>query len=144
MVAPATGKLKSIIDEIATQLDTVDNLRVYKFPSEGIQEFPAAVVRDIQASSQTLLGEYRSTSPGAVYHLEVLVLVDLDDEQEAYEELEKYISADSASSVKALMDSASVAGVQAIECVRAGPRRRYQLPGANLWGCPFWVRTIVT
>ena len=144
MVAPTTGVLKVIIDEIATQLDTVDDLRVYKYPVDSVQEFPAAIIRDNQATNQTAVAEYRSTSPVVVYNLEVLVLVDHADEQEAYEELEKYVSKDSPSSVYVLMNNAAVAGVQAIECTRAEPRRRYSLGGASLWGCSFWVRNIVT
>ena len=102
MVAPATGELKLIIDEMAVQLDTVDNLRVYKYPADSVQQLPAAIIRDNQATNQTAIAEYRSTSPVSVYNLEVLVLVGLADEQEAYEDLEKYISGDSASSVKTL------------------------------------------
>ena len=144
MVAPATGTLKSIIDEMATQLDTIDNLRVYKYPTVSVQEFPAAVIRDRGTSNHTVLAEYRGTSPDVVYHLEVLILVDLADEQEAYEELEKYTSADSGSSVKAIMDNVVLAGVQAVECIRAEPRSPLDYGGASLWGCSFWVRSIVT
>ena len=142
MVAPTTGLLKSIIDEIAIELDTVDNLRVYKYPTDSVQEFPAVIIRDNRATNQTVVAEYRSGSPTAVYHLEVLV--DLADEQEAYEELEKYVSADSPSSVKTLMDNTVIGGVQAVECTRTEPRRRYDFGGASLWGCAFWVRSIVT
>ena len=144
MAAPATGILKDIIDNIATELDTVDGLRVYKYPADSVQEFPAAIIRDNRATNQTAVSEFRSTSPKAVYNLEVLVLVDLADEQEAYQELEKYISHDSASSVKALTDNITINGVQSIECIRAEPRHRYPMGGASLWGCAFWVRTIVT
>ena len=144
MVAPTSGLIKSIIDEMATQLDTVDGLRVYKYPPDSVQEFPAAIIRDNQATNQTVVAEYRATTPLVVYHLEVLILVDLADEQEAYEELEKYISRDSPSSVKANMDNTTVNGVQAVECIKAEPRRRYNLGGASLWGCSFWVRNIVT
>ena len=66
----------------------MDGLRVYKYPAEAVQEFPAAIIRDNQASNQTTLAEYRGTTPTVVYHLEVLILVDQADEQEAYEELE--------------------------------------------------------
>ena len=144
MVAPTTGKLKSIIDQMATQLDTIDNLRVYKYPTVSVQEFPAAVIRDSGPPSHSILAEYRGTSPDAVYHLEVLILVDLTDEQEAYEELEKYTSANSGSSIKAIMDSVVLAGVQAVECIKAEPRSRLDFGGASLWGCSFWVRSIVT
>ena len=144
MVAPTTGILKRIIDEMAVQLDTVDDLRVYKYPVDSVQEFPAALIRDNHATNQTVAAEYRSTSPEAVYHLEVLVLVDQADEQEAYEELEKYISADSPSSIKTLMDNTVVSGVQAAECIKAEPRRRYKFGGASLWGCAFWIRNIAT
>ena len=144
MVAPTTGVLKLIIDEIATQLDTVGGLRIYKYPVDSVQEFPAAIIRDNQATNQTVVADYRSTSPTGVYNLEVLVLVDQADEQEAYEELEKYISEDSGSSVKVLMSNASVAGVQSMECTKAEPRRRYNFSGASLWGSAFWVRSIVT
>ena len=144
MVAPTTGLLRLIINEMATQLDTIDDLRVYKYPPDSVQEFPAAIIRDSQATNQTAVAEYRSTTPAAVYHLEVLVLVDLAGEQEAYEELEKYISADSPSSVKAIMDATIVNGVQAAECIKTEPRRRYNFGGASLWGCAFWIRNIVT
>ena len=144
MVAPTTGILKQIIDAMATELDTVDGLRVYKYPVDSVQEFVAAIIRDNQATNQTAVAEYRSTSPFVVYNVEVLILVDLADEQEAYEELEKYVSSDSPSSIKTLMDNVSVVGVQDILCTRAEPRRRNSLGGASLWGCSFWVRCIVT
>ena len=136
--------LKLIIDEMAQELDKVDGLRVYKYPTDSVQEFPAAIIRDNQATNQTVAGEYRGSAPQSVYHLEVLVLVDLADEQEAYEELEKYLSADSPSSIKAIMDNTTVTGVQAVECIKAEPRRRYNFGGAPLWGCSFWVRSLVT
>ena len=144
MVAPTTGILKRIIDAMVVELDTVDDLRVYKYPVDSVQEFPAAIIRDNRATNQTAAAEYRSTSPEGVYHLEVLVLVDQADEQEAYEELEKYISADSPSSVKTLMDNTVVSGVQAAECIKAEPRRRYEFGGTHLWGCAFWIRNIAT
>ena len=129
---------------MAVQLDTVDGLRVYKYPVESVQEFPAAIIRDIRAATQTALGEYRSTSPVAVYHLEVIVLVDLADDQEAYEELEKYASSDSASSVKTLMDAVVVTGYKTVQCIRAGPRPRHDIGGASYWGCSFWVEASVS
>ena len=144
MVAPTAGKLKEIIDDIATQLDAVDDLRVYKYPADSVQEYPAAIIRDNHSSNQTSLAEYRSTTPETVYHLEVLILVALADESEAYDELEKYVSADSPSSVKSLMENVTTTGVQTVECTRAEPRRRYSFGGASLWGCSFWVRNIVT
>ena len=144
MVAPTAGKLKEIIDDIATQLDAVDDLRVYKYPTDSVQEYPAAIIRDNHSSNQTSLAEYRSTTPETVYHLEVLILVALADESEAYDELEKYVSADSPSSVKSLMENVTTTGVQTVECTRAEPRRRYSFGGASLWGCSFWVRNIVT
>ena len=132
------------MDEMAVQLDTVDGLRVYKYPAGSVQEVPAAIIRDDQASNQSSVGEYRATIPVAVYHLEVLILVDLADDQEAYEELEKYISGDSASSVKTLMDAVVVAGYQSVQCIRAGPRRRHNIGGASYWGCSFSVQAVVT
>ena len=129
---------------MAVELDTVDGLRVYKYPVSSVQEVPAAIIRDDQASNQTSVGEYRATSPVAVYHLEVLILVGLADDQEAYEELEKYISGDSASSVKILMDAVVVTGYQTIQCIRAGPRRHHNIGGVSYWGCSFSVQAIVT
>ena len=129
---------------MAVQLDTVDGLRVYKYPVSSVQEFPAAIIRDIQALNQTALGEYRASSPVAVYHLEVIILVDLADDQEAYEELGKYVSGDSASSVKTLMDAVVVTGYKTIQCIRAGPRRRHDIGGASYWGCSFWVEASVS
>ena len=143
MVAPTRGLLKNIIDSMAGHLASVDYMRVYKYPTDSIQEFPAAVIRDNQAASETVVAEYRSTSPTATYHLEVVILVGLSDEQEAYEELEKYISADSPSSIKSLVARMRVSRVQRVECIRAGPRRRYNFGGASLWGCSFWIRGTV-
>ena len=40
-----------------------------------------------------------------------------------------------------LMNNTSVAGVQAIKCTRAEPRRRYSLGGAGLGGCSFGLGT---
>ena len=129
---------------MAVELDTVDGLRVHKYPPTAVNEFPAAIIRDSHATNQTAAGEYRSTSPVAVYHLEVLIIMDLADEQEAYEELEKYISSDSPSSVKTLMDGVTVTGYTTVECSRAEPRRLHQVGGGSHWGFTFWVRGIVT
>ena len=109
MVAPTTGILKRIIDEMAVQLDTVDDLRVYKYPVDSVQEFPAALIRDNHATNQTVAAEYRSTtsSTEAVYHLEVLVLVDQADEPVDHQS----------------WDNTVVSGVQAAECIKAEPRR---------------------
>ena len=126
MVAPTSGELGAIIDAIAVQLGTVDGLRVYKHPPDNIQEFPAAVVRDLQTSNHSAAAEYRATDPQSVYNLEVLILVDMSDDAEAYEELEKYVSANSPSSVKSFMRRVILEGLPAAECVRAEPRRRHQ------------------
>ncbi len=143
MVAPASGELKAIIDEMAAQLGRVDGLRVYKYPPDSIQQFPAAVIRDLQSSNHSAAAEYRATNPQSVYNLEVLILVDLSDEREAYEELEKYLSANSPSSVKVLMRRVILEGLPAAECVKAEPRRRHKIGGAELWGCSFWVQSLV-
>ena len=143
MVAPTSGELKAIIDQMATQLESVDGLRVYMHPPDSIQEFPAAVIRDLQASNHSAAAEYRATDPQSVYNLEVLVLVDLSDDAEAYAELEKYVSADSPSSVKSLMRRVILEGLPAAECVKAEPRRKHKIGGAKLWGCSFWVQSLV-
>ena len=90
------------------------------------------------------LSEYRAASPVHVYRLQITVLVAFADEQEAYEELGKYASADSVSSIKTLVGNASVAGIQSIECTRSGPRQPIKLGSATLWGCHFWVEALVT
>ena len=140
-----TGLLKSIIDTLNDKLDEVDGLRVYKYPTRNIQEFPAAIIRDAQATTHASLAEYSSTAPSAVYHLEVVILVDMADEQEAYEELEKYVSEDSYSSIKRLLDGAvNPAGVQSIDCERAESRRLLDLGDGSRWGCVFWITSIAT
>ena len=128
---------------MAVQLDTVDNLRVYKFPTDIPNEFPAAIIQDIRSGGQSAMADYLGSTQ-AVHFLEVLILVDLTDSQEAYEEMGKYVSADSGSSVRALMDLVSVAGVQSVECTRAGPRKRHETGGRTYWGCTFAIRAIVT
>ena len=140
MVAPTPGIVKRIVDGMAARLETVEGLRVYRYPAESVQEFPAAVIRDNRDPDRPAMAEYRSAPPSEVYHLEVLVLVQMGDDQEAYDELEKYISADSPSSVRALMAGLTVQGVQATECTGAEPRRKYRIGGADLWGCCFRVR----
>ena len=145
MIALTTGLLKSIIDNIADKLDEVDNLRVYRYPTRNIQEFPAAIIRDAQATTHASLAEYRATAPNAAYHLEVAVLVDMADEQEAYEELEKYVSEDSSSSIKKLLDGMVMpAGVQSIACERAEGRRLLDFGDGSRWGCIFWISSIAT
>ena len=69
MVAPTTGELKLIIDEMAVQLDTVDELRVHKYPVYSVQELPAGAggpggragglrgPREVHLRGQRLLGE---------------------------------------------------------------------------------------
>jgi len=70
--------------------------------------------------------------------------VGLAGEQEAYAELEKYISGDSASTVKTLMSNIINGGIQAVECVRGEPTRRYSFGGASLWACSSWVGSLAT
>ena len=101
------------------------------------------MIRDLQASNHSAAAEYRATDPQSVYNLEVLILVDLSDDAEAYEELEKYVSANSPSSVKSLMRRVILEGLPAAECVKAEPRRKHNIGGAELWGCSFWVQSLV-
>ena len=42
------------------------------------------------------------------------------------------------------MSNVIVEGIQAVECVKSEPRRRYSFGGASLWGCSFWVRSLAT
>ncbi len=139
---PTSGVIREIVDAMARQLSTVKGLRVYKYPPASVHEFPAAIIRDTIATNQTTLAEYRSTLPRGVYHLEVLVVVHTSDEEEAYQELEKYISANSPSSIKYLMENTVVFGVQHTECIRAEPRQKHRIGGVDLWGCAFWIRSI--
>ena len=94
MVAPSSGVLKGLIDNIATELDTVDDLRVYKYAASSVSEFRAAIIRDIRATAQSVVAAYWANEPTATYHLEVVILVNMADEEEAYAELEKYVSKD--------------------------------------------------
>ena len=125
---------------MAVQLDTVDDLRVFKFPTDIPNESPTTIIQDVRPVG---IAEYLGSTQ-AVHFLEVLILADLTDSQEAYEELEKYVSADSGSSVKALMDLVSVSGVQSVECTKAGPRKRHEIGGRTYWGCTFSIRAIMT
>ena len=63
MVAPSSGVLKGLIDNIATELDTVDDLRVYKYAASSVSEFRAAIIRDIRATAQSVVAAYWPTSP---------------------------------------------------------------------------------
>jgi len=144
LVAPTAGKLKEVIDALATELDKIEGLRVYKYPAENISEFPAAIIRDQGSTDQSAASEFRATIPEVIYNVEVLILVNLGDEQEAFEELEKYISSDSSSSIFALMTVIAVSGVQSIHLIRATPRRPMVYNQQHVWGCTFWIQTVVT
>ena len=144
MVAPTAGKLKDVIDALALELDKIEGLRVYKYPAENISEFPAAIIRDQGSTDQSAASEFRATTPTVIYNVEVLILVNLGDEQEAFEELEKYISANSSSSIFALMTVITVSGVQSIQLIRATPRLRMVYNQQHVWGCTFWIQTVVS
>ena len=161
MVAPTTGALKVLIDEIATNLDAIDGLRVYKYPEPNVTEFPAAIIQDALASSQAAAARYRQgQDPEAVYYLEVIILVDHTDVQQAFQELEKYMSANSSSSIFHLMENGFfTAPIRNVFCTRAESRRQYaqaqgtykeisastvsQPTTSVYWGCTFWIEGLV-
>ena len=143
MVAPSSGVLKDLIDNIATELDTIDNLRVYKYATSTVGEYPAAIIQDIRATAQSMVAEYRSTEPTAIYQLEVVILVNLADEEEAYAELEKYVSKEQAGSVRALVNGATKPNtVSSILCTRATSRRPFPEYGLGVHGATLWVEAI--
>lgn len=143
MVAPSSGVLKGLIDNIATELDTVDDLRVYKYAASSVSEFPAAIIRYIRATAQSVVAAYWANEPTATYHLEVVILVNMADEEEAYAELEKYVSKDQAASVKALVNGATKPNlVTSILCTRATARRPFTEYGLGVVGAAFWVEAV--
>ena len=161
MVAPTTGALKKLIDEVAINLDTVDGLRVYKYPEPNVSEFPVAIIRDAMGANQSAAARYREgQDPEAVYYLEVLILVDQTDTEQAFAELEKYMSNNSPSSVFDLMQNGLfTAPIKDVHCTRAESRRQFaqwlemfrevtssslREPSAPVyWGCTFWVEGLV-
>ncbi len=116
---------------------------MYKYPASSVGEFPAAVIRDIRATAQSVVADYRATEPTAIYHLEVVILVSLADEEEAHAELEKYVSKDQAASVRALVNGATKPNlVSSILCTRATARRPFPEYGLGIVGATFWVEAV--
>ena len=124
--------LKLVIDEIAVQLATITGMNVYKSPVlRRPAKYPCCIISDEPAVKMT---EYRPTVPTVVYHIYIHTLVTQRKDQLAYEELEKYISGDSVSSIKEVMQLVTIAGLSDVLVSTTGPRRKYPDLGRNVWG----------
>ena len=140
MVAPTTGKLKTLIDNLATQLETIDNLVVYKYPESYPRRFPCAIIQD----SLTRSHMFNPSSPEAVYFIQVTIFVKQRKDADAFAELEKYISNDSPSSMKSILNNVIVAGITNVELQYTRRREPYSVHNARLWGCEFTIKALHT
>ena len=93
-------EIKDAKDGLGALLDSISGLRVLDYPSDSINEFPAAVVLfESRDATQTLGG---STFVGRV---RVVLLVSSADTLQAYDTLDSYMDPVGAGSIEAVVDA---------------------------------------
>jgi len=106
------GLFTSVADGIKTRLETISGLRVYEFPPDAINEYPAAVIN--RSSEAGYLVTYT-----AIVEVEqkVTVYVKSADAEERMESLESFLAPTGSSSVKAAIDGDNTLGSVVDWCV---------------------------
>ena len=131
--------LAAVRGALATRLDTIAGLRVYDTPPDSIQELPAAIVifgSDTATYAMTIGAEDVS------FVFEVLLLLGSADEIQAQQDLEPYMDATGASSVKAAVEGTLGGNADWASVAHQGGLNRIKYPekgNDNFWGAKFRV-----
>ena len=131
--------LAAVRGALAARLDTISGLRIYDTPPDSVQELPAAIVMfgpDTTTYALTLAAE------DVRFAFEVLLLLGSGDEIQAQQDLEPYVDATGASSIKAAVEGTLGGNADWASVSLVDPIRRIQYPdkGANyFWGARFRV-----
>ena len=128
--------LTAVRDGLVTRLNTISGLRVYDTPPPAVPEFPAAVLtqREPFASYDQVMG-----AADVRYSFEVLLLVRSGDEEQAFSDLEPYVSPTGASSVKAAVDGDLGGNADWARVAQATAVGRVTYQRAVYWGATFKV-----
>lgn len=119
---------------LATRLGTISGLRVYTVPPDLVQELPAAVVT---AGEPFLSYDQLVRGADVRYSFKVLLLVASADEAQAWADLEPYLSATGASSVKAAVDGNLGGSADWARVVRSPSVGRVACGQGVYWGATF-------
>jgi hypothetical protein len=121
---------------LAARLATISGLRVYATPPDLVQELPAAVV----AAGDTFLAyDQLVRGAGVRYAFKVLLLVASGDEAQAWSDLEPYLGATGAASVKAAVDGTLGGNADWARVVRSPSVGRVACGQGVYWGATFHV-----
>ncbi|HLF05035.1 MAG TPA: hypothetical protein VI855_07435 [Dehalococcoidia bacterium] len=121
---------------LATRLGTISGLRVYATPPALVQELPAGVVT---SGDPFLTYDQLVRGADVRYSFRVLLLVDSADEAQAWADLEPYLSATGASSVKAAVDGNLGGSADWARLVRSPSVGRVTCGQGVYWGATFIV-----
>src|SRR5918996_3007208 len=128
--------LTAVRDGLAARLNTISGLRVYETAPAVVQEFPAAILTQMEpfASYDQVMG-----AADVRYSFEVLVLVRSGDEDQALADLEPSVSPAGASSVKAAVDGDLGGNADWARVVQAPSVGRVIYQRTAYWGASFRV-----
>lgn len=107
--------LAAVMDEIGDALDTIDGLRVFRYPPDGPPSPPAAIVtypEDITFDATYGRGADRMTLP-------VVVLVGRVSDRSARDRLAAYAAGSGARSVKQTVEGATYAALDDLRVIEA-------------------------
>ena len=133
------GDILTFVDTVESSLGTISGLRVYKGPVSSVNQFPCAIIKDDEP-----LAQYTFNSNEAIYFLTVTVLDGASDPQEAWENLEPYLSASGAKSIRAALDVSGDPNMAYIHVVSSSGRKKIDQSGASYWGLMMDVEGRVT
>jgi hypothetical protein len=128
--------LTAVRDGLVARLNTISGLRVYETPPAVVQEFPAAILtmREPFASYDQVMG-----AADVRYSFEVLLLVRSGDEEQAWADLEPYVSPTGVSSVKAAIDGDLGGNADWARVAQALSVGRVTYQRVAYWGATFRV-----
>lgn len=94
--------LADVMDEIGDRLDTIDGLRVFRYPPDGVPPVPAAIVT--YPDSYTYDETY-GRGMDRISSLPVVLLVGKVSDRTARDRITKYVDGSGPESVKAVLES---------------------------------------
>jgi hypothetical protein len=121
---------------LAARLATISGLRVYATPPDLVQELPAAVVT---AGDPFLAYDQLVRGADVRYSFKVLLLVTSADEAQEWSDLEPYLGATGAASVKAAVDGTLGGSADWARVVRSPSVGLVKCGQGVYWGATFNV-----
>ena len=95
------NEIKDAKDGLGTRLATITGLRIHDFEPEGVIEMPVAIIR----FTRRLVGDLTIGGSSFTGDITVTLLLNVPgDEQEAFDEMDKYIAPLGTESIEAAID----------------------------------------